>query len=303
MKNHHMKLIVAGVLLLGIASAQAQEADAMIVSITEPMHSNGIHIGDVLKRSVTLEVKPPYQISKNVFPMKGSNQDGMELLDFKVETAQNGQETRYRLDYSYQVFANARMPSVMQLPMERLVLTGGPKALTINIPSWHFWFSPLVNGDILTAKANLQPQHKPELVDIGTHRTLLTGFIGLLITSLAVAIYFNADRRWLPFMGGAFAQAHRRIKRLSDTFGEEKKALMYLHQAFNQIYGRNLFAREIEDFLVAHPGYTRMRKDIVDFFQRSNKALFAVQPNDRAAFIRELVILSKGLRDCERGLR
>ena len=295
--------MVVCTLLLGTSGLQAQEADARIVSIDNPAQSNGVRIGDVLKRTVTLDISPPYQVSKNAFPMKGSNQDGMELVDFKLETTRNGQSTRYRLDYSYQVFANARMPTVMQLPAEKLVLTGGPKALSINVPAWHFWFSPLVNGNILTAKANLQPQHKPELVDIDTHRTLLTGFIGLLIASLAAAIYFNADRRWLPFMGGAFAQAHRRIKHLSGRLGGEKKALMYLHQAFNQVHGSNLFARDIETFLAAHPGYARMRKEIVDFFQISNKALFAAPPNDAAAFTRELVILSKALRDCERGLR
>lgn len=302
MKNHHFNRIVASLLVLGTSTVQAQETDARIVSIANPIQSNGIHIGDVLKRSITLEVKPPYQISRNAYPTKGANQNGMELVDFKVESASNGQGTRYRLDFSYQVFAYAKTPTVMQLPAEKLALTGGPKALAINIPAWHFWFSPLVDGDVLTVKANVQPQQKPELVDIGAHQVRLMGLIGLLTVALGAALYINADRRWLPFMGGAFAQAHRRIKQLSDASGEERKALMYLHQAFNQVHGSNLFARDIETFMTAHPGFARMKTEIAGFFQRSNTVLFAAPPDDRTAFMRELVILSKALRDCERGV-
>lgn len=303
MKKHLAPLIMAATLLLNSTSLLAQDSDARVVSIANPVRSNGIHIGDVLERTVTLDVKSPYQIGKDALPMKGSNQNGMELVDFKLESASNEQGIRYHIDYRYQVFAHAKMPTVMQLPAEKLPLTGGPKALTVNVPAWHFWFSPLVNADLLTAKANLQPQQKPELVDAGTHRTLLAGFISLLLAGLVGLLYFNADRRWLPFMGGAFAQAHRRIKRLSGKLNEEKTALTALHQAFNQVHGSNLFARDLAPFLQAHPAFARMQQEIEAFFRRSNQALFDAPPDDRAAFIRELVILSKALRDCERGLR
>lgn len=303
MKKHLPSLMTAVGLLLAASGLQAQTVEARIVSIANPVRSNGIHIGDVLQRTVTLDVAPPYQISKQAFPTKGANQNGLELVDFKVETTSSGHDTRYRLEYRYQVFAHAKVPTVMQLPMEKLALTGGPRALTIDVPAWHFWFAPLVDADLQTAKANLQPQHKPELVDQEKHRMQLAGFVALLVASLAAIVYCNADRRWLPFMGGPFARAHRRIKRLPGTLGTEKTALAHLHQAFNQTHGSNLFARDIEAFLAAHPAYARMRQEIGAFFRRSNQALFDAAPGDGVAFIGELVVLSKTLRDCERGLR
>jgi len=303
MKNHLLNLILAVNLLWVATSLHAQEPQARIIAINNPTQSNGIHIGDVLHRSITLDVDTPYQLSKAAYPMKGTYRDGIELVDFKAESASSGQRTRYRLDFSYQVFAHSQVPAVMQLPAEALALTGGPKALAIAIPSWRFWFSPLVVADFQTAKANIQPQLKPELVNISEHRIRALVFAGLLAASLLAAVYINADRRWLPFMGGAFAQAHRRIKRLGNSEGEERKALMYMHQAFNQMHGGNLFAQDLDAFLNKHPGFARMHKEIADFFIHSNKALFASPPNDRSAFIRELAILSKGLRDCERGLR
>jgi mxaA protein len=300
MKNRiHLLLLAA---CIAVFSVNTQAASARIVSISNPAQNMGVHIGDVLTRRVELDVAQPYQISKNAYPVKGANQDGMELVDFKIRPSKHGENTHYSLELSYQVFASSRAPSVMQLPAEKLALTGGSQALTIAIPAWRFWFSPLVNSDMLTARINLQPQQTPNLLNMETQQTLLAGFAGLLLLALLAALYVNADRRWLPFMGGAFAQAHRRIKRLPVTPAEVRKALLTLHQAFNQVYGRNLFADDVDSFLAKHPGFARMRSEIADFFERSNKSLFTANAYEHTAFIHDLVLLSKGLRDCERKL-
>jgi mxaA protein len=302
MKNHYSILILAASLFFQGAAVQAQEAEARVTAIINPTQSNGIHLGDVLKRNVAIDVKLPYQLSKSAYPVKGTVRNGIELVDINVESHPKNGMTEYRMYLSYQVFAHANVPTVMQLPAEPLLLSGGPKALHIDVPAWHFWFSPLVSADTATAKANLQPQAKPEPIDVSQHRHILLGLANLLAGALIVLVYINADRRWLPFMGGAFAQAHRRIKRLSNAEGEERRALLYMHQAFNQTYGGNLFAPDLDAFVTKHPNFAPMQKEIADFFERSNRALFAAPPHDKGAFIRELTFLSKGLRNCERGL-
>lgn len=302
MKNKIYFLLLAWCLAFFSICSQAQEASARILSIGNPPQNNGVHIGDVLNRRVELEVVAPYQISKETYPVKGTNQDGIELVDFKVQTAKHGDKMYYSLQLSYQVFASSKVPSVMQLPLEKLALTGGSTALTINIPAWKFWFSPLVESDLLHAKTNLQSQQLPELVDIRKHQALLACSVGLLVLALLAVVYVNADKRWLPFMGGAFAQAHRRIKRLPANPNDVRKGLLYLHQAFNQVYGRNLFADNIEVFLEAHPAFARLRAEITDFFERSNKSLFTASAYDSAAMMHGLAVLSKDLRDCERKL-
>lgn len=303
MKTHYTTLILASGLLLGSFAAQARDAEASIAALSNPPQSNGVHLGDVLKRSVVIDVKSPYQLSKNSYPVKGSVRDGVELVDVSVEAGPKSGMTEYRMNFTYQIFAHANTPAVMQLPAEPLLLSGGPKALRIDVPAWRFWFSPLVNADLTNAKANIQPQIKPGLIYNGNHQATLLGFLGLLAAALVGLVYINADKRWLPFMGGDFAQAHRRIKRLSPASGEERKALLYLHQAFNQAHGGNLFAHDLEAFFSKHPSFARMKQEITDFFERSNQALFAAPPADRGAFISELVVLSKGLRNCERGVQ
>ncbi len=294
--------LVSSIVLIGPPGAQAQESDARIAAIINPAHSNGIHVGDVMARKVVIETSSPYQLSKSALPMKGVSRNGIELADIQVATSQQGKKTQYEVALRYQVFASASVPTVMQLPAEEFALTGGPKALSVPLPAWRFWFSPLVVADITTAKDNLQPQYRPSLIDTSAHRFRLAAFIGLLAVGLLGLVYVNADRRWLPFMGGAFAQAHRKLKRLPKNAGQEKQALLALHQAFNQLYGSNLFARDIAQFIAAHPAFSKVKADIEIFFEHSNHVLFGHAQHDSAQFINNLTALSKRLRDCERGV-
>lgn len=107
--------------------------------------------------------------------------------------------------------------------------------------------------------------------------------------------------------GGAFARAHRQLKRLAKsakpkTAAEEKKALVYLHQAFNQHYGANIFARDVDEFVRLRPGFKGLQQEITQFFEASNQSLYDVKSRDSRQVIAQLVQLSKRLRDCERGV-
>jgi mxaA protein len=83
---------------------------------------------------------------------------------------------------------------------------------------------------------------------------------------------------------------------------DEKQALVYIHQAFNQHYGANIFPRDIEHFLTLRPSFRKMKDSIEAFFDASNKSLYATEPRNSAEVISNLVLLSKQLRDCERGV-
>lgn len=316
MKNHILDLLsgkiayfarlslasVVFTLMFGIFTSHAQEPNARIVTIENPIRSNGIHIGDVLERKVLIETSQTYQLSRSALPMKGSRQNGIELTDIQIKSSQKGKKSLHEIALSYQVFASAPTPTVMQLPIEVFALTGGEQALSVELPKWRFWFSPLVSADITSAKNNLQPQHKPSLIDTNNQYTRLAVFLGLLVIGLFGLTYVNADRRWLPFMGGAFAQAHRHLKKLPKNADQEKTALFHLHQAFNQVHGANLFAADIEQFIEKHPKFRSVKADIETFFDMSNKLLFTQSPHDHAKFINDLVAFSRNLRNCERGV-
>jgi mxaA protein len=301
MKNPILTFMIASAFLVTALACQAQTPEAQIVAITNPAQSIGIHIGDVLQRKVELVLNAPYQLSKSAYPAKGLSREGIELVDIAIETKQHDTRTHYTLTLNYQVFASARMPGAMQLPAEKLLLSGGPKALVANIPAWRFWYSPLVNGDIHTAKSSMQPQHSNEIVDVSAHQNRRILYLGTMLMGVLGLLYFNADRPWLPYMGGAFSRAYRQLKRLSGKADADRQALLHLHQAFNQTHGSNLFVADLDQFLDRHPRYSQLKLEIEAFFERSNQTLFAAQPQENTAFLRELTLFCKSLRDCERG--
>ena len=296
-----MKSMMIVSLSLFASLAFAQTTDVKILSIINPQTSNNIQMGDILSRSIEVEVDAAYQLPKTSLPMKGESRNGIELRDVSVRTSKGSSTNIYKVTLSYQVFVSAAKPVVMQLPDEHLALIGGAKALSIDIPAWRFWYAPLVAEGITNAKDNMQPQSKPALIDLNLHRTRLWAALALLVTGLLGLVYVNADRRWLPYMNGAFAQAHRKIKKLGHEQTANKNALMHIHQAFNRVYGANLFANELEHFLVANPKFLKMKQEITQFFEQSNAALFANQAAS-ATQLQQLKTLSKRLRDCERGV-
>jgi len=302
MKNSIINSIALVSLVFFTSLTLAQESGVKILSITNPLHSNGIQMGEVLNRTIKIEVNTAYQLPKTSLPMKGENRNGMELRDITVQASKGSNTNIYTIALSYQVFASADKPVVMQLPEEHLALIGDAKALSIELPAWKFWYSPLVAEGISNAKENMQPQSKPVLIDLNIHQTRLWVSLALLVTGLLGLIYVNADKRWLPFMNGAFAQAHRKIKKLGNDRTSNKNALMYMHQAFNKIYGANLFANELNQFIAANPKFLKMKEDIFKFFEQSNASLFANQQANDPQYLQGLKALSKRLRDCERGV-
>ena len=303
----------AAITFTNLTSA-AQESSAKIVNIINPSKSVGIQIGDLLNREIELEVTKPYQISKNAFPVKGANQDGIELNDIKVETKTSDKKTTYKIRLTYQVFSYSDKPVVLQLPAERFAVTSNNQidndqtAFSVDIPVWRFWQASLVPIGIKNAKDHVQPQYKPTLIDLRRHQIALIALLSLFIIGAIGLVYINADKQWLPFMNGAFAQAHRKIKKLNKDKAGEQKALLYMHQAFNKIHGANLFASDVHAFILANPVYATMQTEITHFFERSNTALFS-EPQflenheNSTTHINALIALSKALRNCERGVK
>ncbi|MGB2832175.1 MAG: hypothetical protein WBC07_04440 [Methylotenera sp.] len=300
--------LLAGLFSTSLTLQAAEEVKAAkIASLTNPAQSYGVQIGDKLSRKIVLEVPAPFKIAEGAFPKKGSKTNGVELVEVEIQTDQQKDLTRYTVNLRYQTFTSPKQPTVMHLPAEKLALTGGAKAEITEVPAWGFWLSPIVTGGIEAAQKNIQPEAAPPLVDDRAHKTRLALFASLLAASLLVLLYMNADGHWLPFMGGAFAKAHRQLNRLAKLSGaktavEEKQALVYIHQAFNQHFGANMFARDIEPFVAKGSNFKKMKTEIAQFFDASNQSLYAVEPRDSQKIIAELASLSKQLRDCERGV-
>lgn len=298
-------------LLLNSESLQAAEVNepnaVKITSLTNPASNYGVQIGDKLSRKITIQVPAPLKIAEGAYPKKGTKTNGLELVDVNVNTDQQKSQTVYTIDLSYQTFTSPKQPTVMQLPIENIALTGGKSGDKVQVPAWGFWLSPIVTGGIDTAQKNIQPEALLPLIDNSTSKIRFSMFLSLLGASLVTLLYINADGNWLPFMGGAFAKAHRQLKRLAKSNGaktavDEKQVLVYVHQAFNQHFGANMFARDIDSFVAKRASFGKVKAEIAQFFDESNQSLYAVEPRNSQKIIADLAQLSKKLRDCERGV-
>jgi len=297
--------IIKFLLLLGVASyasiAFAQSPNIKLIKVQNPRFNSGVQIGDVLQRSVALEVNQPYTLSKTDLPAKGRSADGIELKDITLAANKAGDKNRYTINFYYQVFAVASKPVRMQLPKEILKFNANSNPLAAEIPAWTFWYAALVPENIENAKKLMYPQHHPEIVNITSHQTKLCAFLALLTFGLLGLFYINADGHWLPFMNGAFAQAYRRIRKTSKSLEGLKEASIYIHQALNKTHGTNLFADDIEPFINKNPKFSKLKDEIYAFFEQSNALLFASSAMYSEQHFGHLLKLSKRLRDCERG--
>lgn len=301
MKNLLLK--ISFLVLLLANTAHAANGNGPAVTVKDPVRTIGIHIGDVLTRNITIEATAGQKIAPNSLPVKGTRTDGLELVDVKLSSDEDNGGAIHKLALHYQVFADADKPVVMKLPAESIQLSDGNK---VDIPSWNFWFSPLVKTPLPNVLPNLQPQDRTPLIEVNHHQTALAIYLSVLLLGLIGIIYVNADRQWLPFMGGAFSRAHRSIRKVArsreDESAKVRKTLVSLHQAFNETYGRNLFRRDVDDFILQQPGFRKMADDISAFFERSNQALFSSREHNLSELMASLLAFSKGLRDCERGV-
>lgn len=283
------------------AMSEAQNNEAKLVKIINPPQNHGVQIGDVLHRTVEIEVPESFKLSKSTLPIKGTNLDGIELKDIQEKLSHSSGKNKYLIELTYQVFVSASKPALLQLPKEQITFAADKNNVVVEVPRWQFWYAALVPESILNAKSAMQPQHKAELQNVVSVQLKLGLSIALLAIGMLGLMYVNADGRWIPWMNGAFAQAHRKLKKLPKTLEGQKQACVFLHQAFNRTYGSNLFDEEMDNFLRSHPNFTKFKMQIGDFFDQSNALLFANQSPNSTEYMSELITLSKHLRDCERG--
>lgn len=298
-----LNLVMLFILLMSCGLSYAEEKMTAITSIANPTPKIGIQVGDVLTRTITILAKTVEPITPKALPVKGTRVGGMELAEINLSQTVEKKQTRYMIALRYQVFAHATQAAEMELPKETITLLDGEPLI---LPAWKFWYSPLVNADLETAKKAILPQAKVSLIDQSNRLMRLLAFAGLLLLGCIGLIYINADRYWLPFMGGSFARAYRQIKTMAKKRGADtsapKEALSLLHDAFNQLFGRGLYPSKIDAFLASHPEFSKLKTEITTFFDLSNQTLFSDTAADNKQVMQKILSISKQLRDCERGV-
>jgi len=317
-----MALLLAGVgLLLNAAFVSAAEtvllpamndADVKVTTI-EPERDVGYTVGDILQRTIVLDVKKPYSLQETSLPIVGyehrwkGQPTGIELRKIESEKNDMGESTQYVLRLDYQVFTNNVVAKPAALPAEVIKFKGNNKLYQYRIPSWNFRISPIAVFGSVKIEQDMSPFRGPLLLDPTPGKKRLKVLIGVFAVALLGLLYVFGSHTWLPRMGGPFARAYRdinKLRKLPATDTALKQAVARVHQSLNATAGSSVFGDTLDNFLQKKPAFTPIKADIEHFFGLSRQVFFepkaAHQVGDSPfGWLREFC---RRCRDCERGL-
>ncbi|HLD10311.1 MAG TPA: hypothetical protein VJB68_09725 [Methylophilaceae bacterium] len=301
---------------LSIAYAEAplpaMDTKNIKVAIIEPERDVGYVVGDILQRTVTLEVKKPYELIETSLPIVGYEHryqgqvTGIELSKISSEKISHSSSTTYTVHLSYQAFTTGKVAKPAILRPEVIKFKGAKKGdiLQYQIPPFSFRISPLSVYGQVKVKDEMSPFRPPLLLDASPEKFKLKVLLGLLGAALLGLLYIFGMRAWLPRMGAPFAKAYRDIRKLPTTPEGLQQAVARVHKSLNATAGNSVFSDNLDQFVAQKPAFKPVKTDIERFFGLSRQVFFEPQATHQAgeAPLDWLRSFCRRCRDCERGL-
>ena len=288
------------------------------ISKINPDRNVGYLMGDILNRTITLDVKKPYKLIETSLPIVGYEHryqgqvSGIELCKISHTKKENDDKTSYVIHLSYQIFTTAPVVKPAILPAEVIKFQGPASAeakdglVQYKIPEFYFRISPMAVFGAVKIEDDMSPLRQPILLQAYPEKEKLVASLILLGLSLVGLLYSLGSRAWLPVMGRPFAQAGRHLRGLSATNTDDlKTALTCLHKAINSTAKYSVFSDNVSDFLTHSPSFKVIENELGQFFELSHKVFFDTQ--DTSAHDKNSLVwlkrFCKQCRDCERGLK
>lgn len=299
--------ILIGLILALVSWSTSAAGLPYAMQVQNPERDIAYFVGDVIKRTVELDVKAPYELAPGSVPTKGVMRKGIELREVGLTDRKSSDATHYRLQLTYQVFNRGDFAKKLELPQELLQLTNGGKPIPLIVPAWQFQVSPIsARGEVYIEK-DMSPYRGPLLVKFGYLKPLLAVFLLMVLAAMCGLTYINGDANWFPGMGGPFAASYRRIAGLPHSPEGARAAATSIHQAFNRTHGENVFFQNLDQFLQNNPGFQSARAEIATFFDLSNHLLYGISVGNQPSMgpsmgMPVLLEFCKRCRDCERGV-
>jgi mxaA protein len=286
-----------------------------VVTLLEknPDRSVGYTVGDILERTITLDVKKPYKLLETSLPIVGYERRykgqiiGIELRSISHTQKEHDASTTYTIHLAYQVFTNNVVAKPAALPAEIVRLIANGRVAQYRIPSWLFAISPIATYGDVNIQYDMSKFRGPLLLDAGPDKLRLKVLVSIFAVSLLGLLYILGRRAWLPRMGGPFARAYRdinKLRKLPVTDTSLQTAVSRVHQSLNVTAGNSVFNDTLEAFLVKKPAFMPVKADIEQFFGLSRSVFFEHKAAHQAGespmlWLREFC---RRCRDCERGL-
>lgn len=323
MKLHFIKTLVASLALFLTLPVSALEipdipdAKDGVVTIKsiEPERRVGYTVGDIITRTVFLEIKKPYVLIDESLPIVGYEKRykgqviGIELRNIAHEKDEHNNSVNHKIKLSYQVFTNSVVAKPAILPAEYLRLINvnshGKDIVRYRIPSYEIAISPLSIFGAVKIEADMSDFRGPLLLNAHKEKQQLKIAIVMLGLSLLGLLYIVGQHAWLPKMGGAFAKAYKSLRKLASDPQGLQQGVSIMHQAINTSAGHSVFGDTLQTFLAKKPAFVGLKNEFEQFLSLSRQVYF--EPNAAHTVpgdpLKWLQSFAKRCRDCERGLK
>ena len=303
MKNFGRAAALAAIALAAPLSAQTPPG-VPTASVDEP-RAFGYTVGDVVTRSIRLEVPAWLTLDETSLPQSGQRGKALELRALRL--LGHGQQREVQLDY--QVFVSPRELRVLDMPAFTLRFNGAPRVQTLRVDAWPVMVAPLAPVDAPTRQGlgELRPDTAPPLRDTAALRLRLGLWAGLLAAALATLAWVYVGLPWRARQRRPFGQAWRSLRRLPPvpTALQRRDAYVRLHQALNATAGQAMFEPGLDRWLAAQPRFAPLHNELRVFFQRSRSQFFAGPAAAESAGTHAdrdwLIQFCRRCRDLERG--
>lgn len=317
-----LRLLTAGfLLLLSLPGYAAGDMDEELPTVKEgvvkireinPVRDVGYTVGDVIERTVVLDIKKPWKLLDTSLPIVGYERRykgqlvGIDLSSIRHEHEEFDDFNRHTLHLAYQVFTNNVVAKPAILPPEIVKLQNGKDIVQYRIPSWQFAISPISVFGAVKVETDMSPLRGPLLLTADSNQQHLKILVSILALSLLGLLYILGRHAWLPRMGGPFSRAYRQIRKLRRHPDEQhlQTAVTKVHEALNKTAGYSVFSDTLDEFIARKPAFAPIRSELLQFFGLSRHVFFEPHAAHEAGAepLEWLRKFCRHCRDCERGL-
>lgn len=264
----------------GLAAADAEDTEPIVAQVNDP-RAYGHRVGDVLTRTIVLDVPGRLTLDEASIPTPGRIGHSFELRRVTQDWRPTLRGRRYTLGFDYQVFRAPNEPVVLDLPSFTLRFDGQPRGEELRIDFAPVGLAPLapVEAPLRAGLGTLRPDTPALRVDTLPERRRLGLYAALALLPLAHLAMVYLGWPWWRRRQRPFARARRQLEGMLATAPTDEwlNAWRTLHAALDATARRVLHAGAVDRFVAEQPAYAAVRGEMLQFFERSERFFFGGQ--------------------------
>jgi mxaA protein len=298
------------ILAILFAAAGPTQAAVEAVNVYEP-RAFGYFIGDTFERRIEVITSGDTELMTSGLPRPGALTYWLDLIGVDDKVSDSNGRKIHDITLKYQSFYAALEPVKVKIPSYPLkfrdpatvAASPAPSDETANeepqtppsdiatIPAFQIVMSPLREyavSDFMSGKAVeiadiMAPDATAHVISTSRQAALLGVGLAALALSVVLLLWHYAKGPFARREGRPFTLAERRIRELQSAESGDtlyRNALLTLHRAFDESYGRRVFAEDLSAFLRQRQRFSSLKEKLQRFFQSSRLFFFS---GDKAA--------------------